>query len=199
MHWPCQAAPILCSPEGAQHLVEEACRPQAAQRAVPSRDSADGGPRGIRGLEEDQVNQHGWMRGLPETELHFEKEIGVSRKWRQEEGDKKARRGLGTAVQAEETVCSKARRQELACHGGGPLEMSRVKNVKDCCARWGVWAWSWRLWDRLWRTLSRKMTSPDVCLGAILVLVWRMNWGQAQRSISSPCISVGWVVLEPKQ
>lgn len=59
MHWPCQAAPILCSPEGAQHLVEEACRPQAAQRAVPSRDSADGGPRGIRGLEEDQVNQHG--------------------------------------------------------------------------------------------------------------------------------------------
>lgn len=35
------------------------------------------------------------------------------------------------------------------------------------------------------------MTSSDVCFGTVLVLVWGMNWIQAQRSISSTCINIG--------
>lgn len=39
----------------------------------------------------------------------------------------------------------------------------------------------------------------NVCFGAIFLLVWGMNWVQAQRSISHLCTDVGQVVLEPKQ
>lgn len=92
----------------------------------------------------------------------------------------------------------------MSCRGTfvKPLEMSRVKIMKDSVGLAREPELDLEDFGAGFEGACFKqdnVTLLDVCFGAILLLVWGMNWVQARRSISHLCTDVGQVVLELKQ